>query len=118
MAKDKPHLVDDATVSFTRGWVTLFRERHDVKFVKLHGEAASAPQEEVARAKEMIEDLVRRYHPSRIYNMEKAGLSWQMEPDKSLVTNKEGEVRGTKKQKARITLAVCANLTGRDKVKL
>ena len=41
-----------------------------------------------------------------------------MEPDKSLVTAAEGEVRGTKKQKARITLAVCANLTGRDKVKL
>ena len=41
-----------------------------------------------------------------------------MEPDRSLVTSEEGGVRGVKKYKQRITLAVCSNLTGRDKAKL
>ena len=95
-----------------------FRERYNIKFVQLHGEAASALASEVERAQAMIEDLVRRYDPNLIYNMDEAGLFWQMEPDRSLVTSEEGEVRGVKKQKQRITLAVCSNLTGRDKVKL
>ena len=29
--------------------------------------------------------------------MDEAGLFWQMEPDRSLVTSEEGEVRGVKK---------------------
>lgn len=70
------------------------------------------------KAKELIDDLVKRYDPNLIYNMDEAGLFWQMEPDRSLVTREEGDVRGTKKQKQRITLAICSNLTGRDKVKL
>lgn len=89
-----------------------------MKFVKLYGEAASAPDSEVARARDLIDDLVRRYNPNCIYNMDEAGLFWQMEPDKSLVTSEEGDVRGVKRAKARITIAVCSNLTGRDKVKL
>ncbi len=63
----------------------------------MHGEAASAPASEVERACSMIEDLVRRYDPNLIYNMDEAGLFWQMEPDRSLVTSEEGEVRGVKK---------------------
>ena len=46
----------------------------------------------------MIEDIVRRYRdPNLIYNMDEAGLFWQMEPDQSLVTAGEEEVRGVKK---------------------
>ncbi len=48
------------------------------------------------KAKELIDDLVKRYDPNLIYNMDEAGLFWQMEPDRSLVTLEEGEVRGTK----------------------
>ena len=86
--------------------------------MKVHREAASAPASEVERAREMIVELVRKYNPNLIYNMDEAGLFWQMEPDRTLVTSLEGEVRSTKKQKQRITLAVCSNLTGRDKVKM
>ena len=76
LARKHPHLVDDSSVQFTKGWVQRFRERYNIKFVKLHGEAASAPDAEVGRARSMIEDLVRRYHPSLIYNMDEAGLFW------------------------------------------
>lgn len=54
--------------------------------MQVHGEAASAPEEEVDRARVMIEDLVRRYDPNLIFNMDEAGLFWQMEPDRTLVT--------------------------------
>ena len=97
LATNHPHLVDDKSVQFTKGWANRFRERYDIKFVKLHGEAASAPASEVEAARDLIKDLVQRYHPSLIYNMDEAGLFWQMEPDKSLVTSEEGDVRGVKK---------------------
>ena len=63
----------------------------------MHGEAASAPVSEVERARGLIDDLLRRYDPSHIYNMDEAGLFWQMEPDRTLVTANEVEVRGMKK---------------------
>lgn len=84
---------------FSVGWVQRFRDRYGVTFMKLHGEAASAPEGEVARAREIIDDILRRYDPNLIYNMDEAGLFWQMEPDKTLVTANEVNVRGVKKQK-------------------
>lgn len=76
LAKNHPHLLDDDSVQFTMGWVQRFRERYNIKFLKLYGEAASAPESEVERAREIIDDLVRRYDPSLIYNMDEAGLFW------------------------------------------
>ena len=78
--------MDNSDVEYTKGWANRFRDRFNIKFVKLHGEAASAPIEEVDRAREIINDIMRRYDPNLIYNMDEAGLFWQMEPDKSLVT--------------------------------
>ncbi len=43
IAKKHPHLVEDERVQFSKGWVQRFRDRYNVKFVKLYGEAASAP---------------------------------------------------------------------------
>lgn len=76
-------------MQFSKGWAQRFRERYNIQFIKLYGEAASAPAAEVERAREMILDIVRRYDPNLIYNMDEAGLFWQMEPDKSLVTADE-----------------------------
>ena len=47
MASQNPNLVENSEVEFTKGWAQRFRERFNIKFIKVYGEAASAPQEEV-----------------------------------------------------------------------
>ena len=52
-----------------------------------------------------------------IYNMDETGLSFRMTPDRTL-TFKGDACHGGKKSKEHITVAVCANMDGYDKMQL
>ena len=51
--------------------------------------------------------------PDDIYNMDETGLFFRLGPNSTLAT---GAVKGTKKKKDRLTVAVCCNATGTDKL--
>ena len=53
------------------------------------------------------------YHPRDIFNIDETGLFWKLQPDRSLATK---QTSGGKKSKDRITIALCANGDGSEKL--
>lgn len=60
--------------------------------------------------------VISNYSPHNVFNMDETGLFYQMLPDRSLTTSEF--VKGTKKIKDRISLALCANADGSEKSRL
>ena len=63
-----------------------------------------------------LRSLIESYHPTSGYNMDETGLFYRLLPRRSLVLPTEINARGSKKDKDRITLILCANATGTSRV--
>jgi hypothetical protein len=97
------------------GWVTRFRQRHKIVNRVRYGEAGSvlATAEKGMRA---FQTVAGEYLEEDIYNMDQMGLYWKMTPTRDFMTA-EAAI-GRKKEKARISVVVCVNSTGTDRVPL
>ncbi|XP_071497446.1 tigger transposable element-derived protein 4-like [Diadema antillarum] len=102
----------------SQGWIDRFKKRHGIGHIKKAGEAAGVDEELVQGWKDgRLTDILRRYDPKDIYNADETGLFWQMLPEKSL--GFQGTTyHGGKQQKTRVTVLVCANMDGSDKLPL
>jgi hypothetical protein len=98
---------------YSSGWLQGFKNRHGIKVRVVHGESASVNAEIVEDGRRKLREVLREYSPDRIYNMDETGLFFRLEPNKTLAT---GPVSGTKKGKQRITVALCSNADGTDKL--
>jgi hypothetical protein len=110
-----PALACNPKPKFSSGWLDGFKRRHKIKKQKQHGEAGSA---DLAGSEErMIEmrNIVNEYEMDDMYNMDEAALYWKMVPDVTLATER---LPGSKKEKARISIAVCSNASGSHKLRL
>ena len=58
---------------------------------------------------------MQEYSPNDVFNMDETGLFFRLLPDKSLSHSTVN--KGVKKQKDRITVALCCNSTGTEKLK-
>ena len=82
------------------------------------GESAGVDQEIVCVWKDgKLQELLRKYEPQDIYNVDETGLFWMMLPDNSLGFAGTSH-HGNKQPKVRITLLVGANMYGSDKLPL
>ncbi|GES85433.1 tigger transposable element-derived protein 1-like [Rhizophagus clarus] len=86
------------------------------KLAKLfdQGEAASAPLEKLDEFREELQDLIRGYSLDDVFNCDETGLYWKIEP-KRTISNKP--VSGRKQSKDRVTILLCSNATGTEKLK-
>jgi len=109
-----PQYINQPAPEFSVGWAQKFRQRHGIKRRVRHGEAGSIP-EEAAIEMEAVVTLCRQYQDDDIYNMDETGLFWRQAPSSGLSTT---EGPGVKKDKSRISLVVCSNASGTDKVPL
>lgn len=100
------------------GWLNRFKKRHNICAGKISGEAKDVCSN---TTKEWIENVwpeIRKgFEPADIFNADEAGLFFRMAPDKTLKFKNEKCVGG-KLSKERITVLVCANMTGHEKRKL
>ncbi|XP_043263273.1 jerky protein homolog-like [Colletes gigas] len=110
------------TSSFTasRGWLTKFKRRHNIRLLHVHGEAGSADEESAERflinfAKKVEEEGIEEHNN---YNMDESGLMWKAIPSKTLVHCEEHKIEGKKMKKDRVTIGLCANATGTHKLPL
>ena len=101
---------------YSNGWMNRFKMRYGISCRKLCGESASVSQDLVSAGRTQAKGVLKDYQPRDVYNMDETGLFYQMLPDRSLTTGEYS--RGTKKAKARISLAVCSNADGSDKSRL
>lgn len=107
-----PDYQDFPTPEFSVGWLNNFKRRYNIRMRKQHGEASSVS---LSAAEEMkaIQTIAGEYNEKDIFNMDETGLFWRQAPTSGLGTQTRP---GQKKEKARITLTVCVNSTGSERL--
>jgi len=106
--------------SASDGWAMNFIRRHGLVTRRLHGAAASAP--DCAEDLKKLQETLSSYHISNIYNMDETGLFYRLMPNRTYILRSETAktTRGIKQMTAkdRITLYVCTNASGTQKLPL
>lgn len=97
----------------SNGWVDNFKKRHNLKQYNIHGEAASAPLQNLEEMREDLCQVLRNYDPKDIFNCDETGLFWKMRPSRTI---SNGQVSGTKQSKNRVTVLLTCNATGSEKL--
>ena len=77
----------------------------------MHGEAASAPLQDLDAMREDLRQTLRNYNPEDIFNCDETGLFWKMKPNHTI---SNGPVSGTKQSKDHVTVLLTCNTTGSE----
>ena len=102
----------------SNGWFEGFKKRFDLHCKKLVGESASSMNSKYQEEIFNIGKVISEFDPENVYNMDEAGLFYQMLPNFSYCLSSEKEVHGTKQKKERVTIIFCCNITGSHKLPL
>ncbi len=113
-AKEFGRAMNITDFGFSSGWLKGFKQRRGIKSYTYHGESESADKALVEQGRTALQETLAQYLPNDIYNMDETGLFFRLGPNSTLAT---GAVKGTKKKKDRLTVALCCNATGTDKLK-
>ena len=101
----------------SEGWFSNFKKRHQLKFVKLHGEAASA---DVTKMNEWLTNrwpvLRQNYEDHEIWNADETGLLFRALPQRTFLHREEKLKSGTKKSKEHLTVLFCVSFTGQKRM--
>ncbi|KAL5505629.1 hypothetical protein EMCRGX_G007093 [Ephydatia muelleri] len=114
-ASSNDDLTVDGQLILSNGWLSRWKGRHGVFSVRLHGEAGGADQQGVARAQRELPGIIEKYRPEDVFNIDETGLFYRQAPDRTLTTT--ADVRGAKKAKDRITVALAVNVTASERLK-
>ncbi|XP_042913701.1 tigger transposable element-derived protein 6-like [Parasteatoda tepidariorum] len=75
--------------SASNGWFEWFKERHGLSFKKMCGEVVDTrPVEEWKN--DLLKDVLQRYNPCDVFNLDETGLFFRLVPDKTLTFQSEG----------------------------
>lgn len=97
------------------GWLSRFKNRHDIVGKTLSGESASADTSSAsAWVSENVPALLEEFAMCDIYNADETGLFYEMLPCKTL-DMKGQRCHGGKHSKKRVTVLLCSNADGSDK---
>lgn len=107
-----PDYQDIPTPEFSVGWLNNFKQRYNIRMRKQHGEASSVSQSATEEMK-AIQTIAGEYNEEDIFNMDETGLFWRQAPTSGLGTQSRP---GQNREKARITLTVCVNSTGSERL--
>jgi hypothetical protein len=101
----------------SNGWIDRFKKCSALVYRKVCGEANSVNPEVVAWKDTTLLHLMAKYFPKDIFNADEFGLFYNMLPDKTY-TFEGASCKGIKVNKERITVLVCVNLDGTEKLPL
>lgn len=99
----------------SNGWLDGFKKRNDLIFKKISGESGAV---DINACSQWINDLpalLGDYSPNDIFNADETGLFFKCLPDKTF-TFKGISCHGGKYSKERVTILLCANMTGTEKL--
>lgn len=100
------------------GWIDRFKNRNNIVYGKINGEAKSVDTKVTDEWLTSVwPDLRRKFKDEDIYNADEAGLFFNLTPNTTLKFKNEKCIGG-KMLKNRLTVLICANMTGSDKKKL
>lgn len=101
----------------SNGFLERFKKRHSIVFKVAAGEASSVEQDAVDDWKARLPRIIDGYSPDDIFNMDETGIFYKLLPDRTLCFKQE-KCHGGKRAKDRLTAAVCANMSGTEKLPL
>lgn len=90
------------------GWLDRFKNRHNIVYAKINGDSVISDE----WLSNVWADCRKGYKDEDIYNADETGLFYNMTPNTTF------KFKGENKSKTRLTVLVCANMTGTDKRKL
>lgn len=103
----------EATPLFSEKWLRGFKERHGLMKRSPFGEARASPKV-TENQMQYVRDVCKGYAPEVIYSMDETGLYYRGRSVPEFV----GKVApGTKIDTSRVTLVLCCNATGSDRLK-
>ncbi|XP_008302761.1 tigger transposable element-derived protein 6 [Stegastes partitus] len=112
-AKELGEALGISDLVYSRGWLCNFKRRRGISLREKHGEPASSDVTAAASARERMQVLLRSHQNKDIFNFSETGLFYRLEPNKTLAC---GPVKGTKRCKDRISVGLCANADGSEKL--
>lgn len=103
------------------GWLKNFKQRHGIRELNIEGEKLSAASGEAVDAfrikfQKMLDE--KSLTRDQVYNADETGLNFKALPSKTLASLSEKYAPGFKMQKQRVTLMVCANASGKNRMPL
>lgn len=110
-----PQYRDLPVPKWSNGWLQAFKDRHYIKRYTRHGEAGAVNRVVVEEELIKIREDLKLYPSQDIFNMDESALFWKMTPDGTLATE---QTPGGKREKARVTVNFCCNVTGTEKLPL
>ena len=112
--------IDENEFKAPWGWFQNFRTQKGLKAVLMFGQGAEVNKidPQLLEGLDKLYEIIRKYPPSCIYNMDETGLFHRLLPHYTLLMSNEdvSTVRGKKKSKDWVTLVVCANSDGSNKI--
>ncbi|KAI1001598.1 hypothetical protein K3495_g6605 [Podosphaera aphanis] len=100
---------------WSNGWIAGFKPRHNIKEYKTYGERGSTDFSSIERLRPEIRDMLSNYAPADVYNMDETRLFYRAQQDRSLATQL---LMGSKSDKERLSIVICTNENGTDKLPL
>nr|GEV69299.1 hypothetical protein [Tanacetum cinerariifolium] len=107
--------VDTPDFTFSIGWLGKFKARYGIKNFLRFEESGSVEMEGMEDKLKFIRDKVDQFEMKDIFNMDETGLFFRLQPDHSLATM---QLEGKKQDKERLTVAICCNEDGSEKLPL
>lgn len=108
--------IDDEDFKCSDGWLNRFKARKGISLHKISGESESVNKEAVNSWQPILASILDRYKPSDVYNADESGLFYNLLPDRTLAVRND-PCKGGKRSKERLTVLLCANMDGSDKLK-
>lgn len=96
----------------SQGWLKKFQQRHGFHSIQAHGESGSADNAAIGLALPQILKTTNKYALQDIFNMDETGLFYCFTPDCTIASQ---QIKGAKKYKIRLTVAMMCNADGSEK---
>nr|XP_033322222.1 jerky protein homolog-like [Megalopta genalis] len=109
----KENLPSCSRFKVSNGWLTKFKQRHNIHLEKGNADQDGADTF-VVNFKKIIEEG--NVSLENVYNMDESGLLWKALPTKTLAREEEKDLGGHKTKRDRITIGLCANALGTHKI--
>jgi hypothetical protein len=117
-AKDFANSLGHTEVEISMSWINRWKDRHMVRSLKICGEGANVePQQLTDWNEAQLPIILKTYSSNDIFNADECGLFWRMLPERTLAFKGEKCIGG-KSSKERITVMVCSNMSGTQKLPL
>lgn len=99
----------------SNGWLEGFKKRNDIVFKNIVGESGAVDNAVCNKWTNDLSTLLDGYSPDDIFNADETGLFYQCLPNKTFAF-KGDSCNGGKNSKVRVTVLLCANMSGTEKL--